>query len=192
MTGGASDGLEVQLESPGAEKTIGSSPSSHIRLTARNVDAGHARITWDDGAIVLSDEGSAAGTFVNGEKVVSGHVLQDGDRISVGPPGSPESVRLLVRVPADLSAAAEAAPFLPRPGSDPAPSFTGPAAAEEDALPAFTIEAEESEPVVFEEAAAAPTPPPGAARAAPPAIVFEEAPVPPAPPADAPAPVAAA
>ena len=44
VTGGASDGLQIPLEAPGAEKIIGSGPSSHLRLTARNVDTLHAHI----------------------------------------------------------------------------------------------------------------------------------------------------
>src|SRR6185436_1165303 len=38
VTGGTSDGLQIPLEAPGAEKIIGSGPSSHLRLTNRNVD----------------------------------------------------------------------------------------------------------------------------------------------------------
>jgi hypothetical protein len=185
VTGGASDGLEVQLESPGAEKTIGSAPTSHVRLVGRNVDAGHARVAWEDAGVVLSDDGSAAGTFVNGEKVGAGHMLQDGDRISVGPPGSPESVRLLVRVPANLGAAAEAAPFLAVAAArgDQIPAFAAVPARTADELPAFTVEGGDSEPLIFEEAAT-PEPPPAAPpapapRPAPspaPAIIFDESP----------------
>ncbi len=202
VTGGASDGLAVQLHAQGDEKTIGSAPNSHIRLTTRNVAASHARVSWEEGAVVLSDEGSAAGTFVNGEKISSGHVLQDGDRISVGPPGSPESVRLLVRVPADLGLALRSGFF---------PKFVEPAAApapvpapepESDELPAFAAPAED-EPILFEEAE--PTPGLGAPAFKPPepepvavpgtpAIILDEAPAPvpaaaaaPSPPVPAPA-----
>ena len=76
VTGGASDGLQIPLEAPGAEKTIGSGPSSHSGSPAATSTLIHARIAWEDAAVLLSDEGSAAGTFVNGEKVEAGHVLR--------------------------------------------------------------------------------------------------------------------
>src|ERR1700704_1305624 len=130
VTGGASDGLQIPLEAPGAEKIIGSAATSHVRLTSRNVDASHARIAWEDAVVTLSDEGSTAGTFVNGEKVGTGHILSDGDRISIGPPGSPESVKLLVRVPGNLAALA-AMPISLAPPPSRAPAFSG---ADEDPL----------------------------------------------------------
>lgn len=186
VTGGASDGLQIPLEVPGAEKIIGSGPSSHLRLTNRNVDTLHARIAWEDAGIVLSDVGSAAGTFVNGERVENEQVLSDGDRISIGPPGSPESVKLLVRVPGNLAAAA-AAPINLAPPPSATPSFSG---ADEDPL----VFADPAVPETFTPAFAPPsaeTPASGAA------IIFEETPSPPAPtvaavPAAAPSPPAPA
>ena len=159
---------------PGAEKTIGSGPTSHIRLTSRNVDFSHARISWEDAAVLLSDEGSAAGTFVNGEKVGAGHVLQDGDRISIGPPGSPESVKLLVRVPADLAAAAAL------PGLFAEPMAFG-ASSDDEAL----VFADPASPEHFTPAFSAPDPADAATDGA---IIFDEAaeqpavPAPPVPP----------
>ena len=178
VTGGASDGLQIPLEAPGAEKIIGSGPSSHLRLTARNVDTLHARIAWEDAGVVLSDVGSAAGTFVNGERVESEQVLADGDRISIGPPGSPESVKLLVRVPGNLAAVA-AMPVNLAPPPSPAPAFS---AAEEDPL----VFADPAVPETFTPAFAPPgaEAPPAAAGAA---IIFEE-PSPAAPAAPAPSP----
>jgi FHA domain-containing protein/IPT/TIG domain-containing protein len=173
VTGGSSDGLQIPLEAPGAEKIIGSGPTSHVRLTSRNVDASHARISWEDATVVLSDEGSAAGTFVNGEKVGTGHVLADGDRISIGPPGSPESVKLLVRVPGDLAALAARPGGLPRPAA-PAPAFTVPE--EEDPL----VFSDPAVPDKFTPAFAPPTaqPPVGG-----PAIIVDDSPPAPPPPA---------
>ncbi|HEV7501677.1 MAG TPA: IPT/TIG domain-containing protein, partial [Vicinamibacteria bacterium] len=183
VTGGASDGLEIPLEAPGVEKIIGSSATAHVRLSSRNVDGMHARVAWEDSAVILSDENSAAGTYVNGEKVGVGHVLQDGDRISIGPPGSPESVRLLVRVPADLAAAGDssglaladiaAAGFAaqkdePLIFADAEPAPAAPAAPEPYAAPPPATPP--SDGVVFFEEASAPTgatppspPPPGSA-----------------------------
>ena len=170
VTGGPSDGTEMQLEAPGSEKSIGSGLSSHLRLSTRNVDARHARVVWEDAAVILSDEGSAAGTFVNGERVAGSHVLQDGDRISIGPPGSPESVRLLVRVPGDLASAAAAVPMNLAPGTGMMPAFP----ADEDPV-FFAEETPAPAPAAF--APPAPAPPPAPPT---PAIVFDE-PVAPAP-----------
>ena len=185
VTGGASDGLQIPLESPGAEKIIGSGPSSHLRLTNRNVDTLHARIAWEDAGVVLSDVGSAAGTFVNGERVETEQVLSDGDRISIGPPGSPESVKLLVRVPGNLAAVA-AMPVNPAPPPSAAPSFS---TADEDPL----VFADPAVPETFTPAFAPPSAEPAADG---PAIIFEESPAPPAPrvaaPVPAPAPTPAA
>lgn len=107
VTGPPRDGTLLALEGPGAEKVLGASPDAHLRLEADNVDAIHARIRWDPArGVILTDVGSAAGTYVNGERVGAGHTLQDGDRVSLGPPGSKASVKLLVRLPRDLGAAA--------------------------------------------------------------------------------------
>ena len=178
VTGGASDGLQIPLEAPGAEKIIGSGPSSHLRLTSRNVDTLHARIAWEDTGVLLSDVGSAAGTFVNGERVETEQVLSDGDRISIGPPGSPESVKLLVRVPGNLATAAAMPINLAPP---PAPAAFA-AAEEEDPL-VF------ADPAVPEKFTPAFAPPEAEAAATGPAIIFDESPPPPpvAPAAPAPA-----
>jgi hypothetical protein len=101
VIGGPRDGETLQLDSTGVEKLLGSGPDCHLRLAAGNVDAHHARVVWDEGrGVLLSDEASGSGTFVNGEAVGPEHRLQDGDRICLGPPGSQGSVKLLARVPA--------------------------------------------------------------------------------------------
>ena len=93
VTGPPRDGTLITLEGPGAEKVLGASPDAHLRLEADNVDAIHARVRWDaTRGVMLTDVGSAAGTYVNGERVGAGHMLQDGDRVSLGPPGSRASV----------------------------------------------------------------------------------------------------
>jgi FHA domain-containing protein/IPT/TIG domain-containing protein len=111
VTGPPRDGTLLALEAPGAEKVLGASPDAHLRLEADNVDAIHARVRWDAArGVILTDVGSAAGTYVNGERVGAGHPLQNGDRVSLGPPGSKSSVKLLVRLPRDLATAAAAVP----------------------------------------------------------------------------------
>jgi len=157
VTGPPRDGTLLTLEAPGAEKVLGASPDAHLRVEADNVDAIHARVRWDAArGVILTDVGSAAGSYVNGERVGAGHTLQDGDRISLGPPGSRASVKLLVRLPRDLGAAAA-----PTAGTDEAP------------------------PIILEDVAVTPYVAPAAPPAPPaPPVPAAPAPAPPAPAAE--------
>jgi hypothetical protein len=98
VTGGAQDGLTVACE--GGPKLLGSGLVAQVRISAGNVAASHALLEWDGAQLSLSDAGSATGTFVNGEKIGSDrHPVSEGDRVYLGPPGSPDSVSLLVCPP---------------------------------------------------------------------------------------------
>jgi pSer/pThr/pTyr-binding forkhead associated (FHA) protein len=55
------------------------------------VSARHATLRREPVGVVLEDEGSLNGTFVNGQ-LIQQHLLEDGDQIQVGP-------HLLVFVP---------------------------------------------------------------------------------------------
>ncbi|MET0552339.1 MAG: IPT/TIG domain-containing protein [Vicinamibacteria bacterium] len=170
VTGGARDGASLVVDTQGFEKVLGSGSDCHLRVEAQNVDFHHARILWDERGVVLSDEGSSTGTYVNGERIGPDHPLLDGDRICLGPPGSRNSVKMLVRVPAEI-AEAQTIGFT-------APAFdlpvemdeleaveTAPSATVPDFPPART--APEPPPILFE-----PEPEPE-----PEAIVFQEPPV---------------
>ena len=61
-------------------------------LAGPTVSARHATVRIEPIGVVLEDEGSLNGTFVNGERIEQ-RLLEDGDRIQVGP-------HLLVFVPA--------------------------------------------------------------------------------------------
>lgn len=102
VTGGELDGQTLFME-PGSERVLGAGADCHLRLPLANVDGVHARLSWDLHGLVLSDLGSANGTYVNGERVQFDRALSDGDRVCLGPPGSRQSVKLLVRVPSDAS-----------------------------------------------------------------------------------------
>ncbi len=135
VTGSALDGTTLVLESPGIEKVLGSGRDCHLRVEGGNVDSHHARVLWEDRGVFLSDEGSSTGTYVNGERIGADHPLEDGDRVCLGPPGSRNTVKILVRVPAEV---AEAQTI----------SFAAPAADEPVVLaPAVTMP--EPEPIVF-------------------------------------------
>jgi hypothetical protein len=179
VTGGSRDGHELVLEALSAEKVLGSGPSCHLRLEAPNVDVVHAQVSWEAQGILLTDVGSQAGTYVNGERIGDEHPLQDGDRVTLGPPGSSGSVKLLVFIPQALPQAAAAPP--PAGGEplldlgDTGPTFGGEAEAfvlaeDEPDTPAFSVAAAPS-PAIEPPPRAPVTPP---SRSATPAIILDE------------------
>ncbi len=96
VTGGPHDGETLPLL-PGGERMLGSGAGVSLRLELANVAARHARLLNDAGrGVLISDLGSSAGTFVNGEKLEGERVLNLGDRVCLGPPGAKASVKLLV------------------------------------------------------------------------------------------------
>jgi hypothetical protein len=101
VAGGPHDGTAVVIDGPAAEKILGSGGTCHARFAAANVAPAHARVTWEDRGIVVSDAGSETGTYVNGERIGDDQVLNDGDRLFLGPPGSKDTVKFLVMIPAD-------------------------------------------------------------------------------------------
>lgn len=63
---------------------LGRDPACDIPILDRRVSRQHARIEpEDDGSLLLVDNGSSNGTFVNGEQVAEQH-LEIGDRIGLG------------------------------------------------------------------------------------------------------------
>lgn len=58
-----------------------------ILLAHPNVSRLHARVEMNDGVAVVTDLGSANGTFVNGKRVLRSATLRRGDRIDIGPFG---------------------------------------------------------------------------------------------------------
>ena len=159
VTGGPQDGATIACDT-GEEKVLGSGAQAHLRLTGGNVAATHARLAWSGEHLLLTDDVSATGTFVNGEKIQEPYPLTEGDRVYLGPPGSPDSVSLLVCPPVD----AKNEPLLLEP---PAPSFTE----------------EKDQPLVLDAPAVAPAfdflapPPPPSAKPAPPPPVGAADPV---------------
>lgn len=99
VTGGPRDGDILLVNEPGLDRWLGSGTEADLRVEATNVDPRHARVVWDVSGLLLTDEGSSTGTYINGERIATSHPLQDGDRVCLGPPGSRHSVKLLVRVP---------------------------------------------------------------------------------------------
>lgn len=71
--------------------TIGRHEDNDIVLAGPTVSARHAILRCEQVGVVLEDEGSLNGTFVNGQ-LIQQHLLEAGDQIQVGP-------HLLVFVP---------------------------------------------------------------------------------------------
>jgi len=64
--------------------TIGRNAENDIVLAGPTVSARHATVRRESVGVVLEDEGSLNGTFVNGQ-LVQQHLLEAGDQIQVGP-----------------------------------------------------------------------------------------------------------
>jgi hypothetical protein len=181
VAGGPRNGETLVLDSPGRGRVLGSAADCNLRFSGSAVDNHHARVTWEEArGIVLADQSSANGTWVNGERVAGERILQDGDRISLGPPGSAESVKLLVQIPPLLEAplvldADEGGNMFDEPFSlDTDEDDVFDASAQGDPFP---IAAPAAPPPPPPPVAAAPPPAPAAARppaAPPPAIIFED------------------
>jgi pSer/pThr/pTyr-binding forkhead associated (FHA) protein len=63
---------------------IGRALDNHIVITSKRVSREHARILKDGRKLTLEDCGSANGTFLNEDRVLTSIQLRDGDRISIG------------------------------------------------------------------------------------------------------------
>lgn len=69
---------------PAAGGSIGREPAREIALAADGtVSRRHASISPEAGTLVLRDEGSSNGTFVNGQRIQE-HALRPGDEIRIG------------------------------------------------------------------------------------------------------------
>src|SRR2546421_1350749 len=62
---------------------VGRSKSTETKLNDPHVSRVHCQVQIEDGKAMLTDSGSAAGTFVNGKKVAQ-QQLRTGDVIKVG------------------------------------------------------------------------------------------------------------
>ncbi len=74
------DRREFVLEE-GATLTIGRSPNNPIHIPERHVSRQHAVISFRDGIFMISDLGSANGTFVNDKQLTDPFPLAHGDVI---------------------------------------------------------------------------------------------------------------
>lgn len=71
---------------------IGRHDENDIMLAGPTVSARHATVRREQVGVVIEDEGSLNGTFVNGQRIEQ-QLLEDGDQVQIGP-------HLLLYVPA--------------------------------------------------------------------------------------------
>ncbi len=64
--------------------TIGRGTSADIVIADEAVSRAHATVRVDGQTVVLEDQGSSNGTFVNGERIASACRLAPGDVVKVG------------------------------------------------------------------------------------------------------------
>ena len=69
---------------PAQPVVMGRSMDVEVRINDAGVSRRHARVLSDGLVVYLEDMGSANGTFLNGERLVSPRQLQEGDKITLG------------------------------------------------------------------------------------------------------------
>jgi hypothetical protein len=196
VTGGPLDGTTFEVDDSGRDRLLGASTDCDLQVLLGNVEPVHAKLARGPRGLLLSDGGSATGTYVNGEKIDVDYLLQDGDRICLGPPGSKNSAKLIVKLPPGGAAlpldatrsvfsSHDPQPILSIPESEPL-TFVEPehgGLTPVDRTPTRTPVAVPPPPPPFTPAAT--TAVPGAFKPAPPPPPPPLAPAPPPPPASA-------
>lgn len=64
--------------------TLGRAVENDVVITSKRASRAHARIVREGRKVVLEDLGSANGTFLNDERVLTPTALRDGDQITIG------------------------------------------------------------------------------------------------------------
>jgi pSer/pThr/pTyr-binding forkhead associated (FHA) protein len=120
MHSGPTPGKTFPME--GDVVTIGREAGNQIIINDAEVSRRHTQFVLQGGKYVVSDLGSTNGTFVNGQRVTSQHVLQPGEIISLG-----EQISLLfeavntVDPNATMLSSGARPPAIPRPAPRPQP-----------------------------------------------------------------------
>ncbi len=66
------------------EILVGRVPGNDLVLRAGNVSRQHSRFAYKDARLIVSDLGSANGTYVNGRRIRQPTILRDGDEVWIG------------------------------------------------------------------------------------------------------------
>lgn len=70
---------------PEGRAVIGRGQSADLRIPEEGVSRRHAGVHRQGGTVRVDDLGSVNGTYVNGERLTEPRVLEEGDKIQVGP-----------------------------------------------------------------------------------------------------------
>ena len=73
---------EIRIVSP--ELVLGREPGRPGSIDDASVSRRHARLTWDEAEVVVTDLGSKNGTFVRGARISEPVALKDGDELRIG------------------------------------------------------------------------------------------------------------
>ena len=116
---GPSAGSEFELSQ--AQTSLGRVKGADIVLPASSVSRKHAKITLEGTQYYIEDLGSSNGTYVNGQRITSRQMLNNGDRISLG-----QSITLRFDAPVadDATAIYEAEEAYPATAVAPSPATT--------------------------------------------------------------------
>jgi len=68
----------------GKSSLMGRDPACQVTLEDGQASRRHAEIREENGSYVLHDLGTTNGTFIGGERIQSGVVLEDGDELTIG------------------------------------------------------------------------------------------------------------
>ena len=160
-------GTRLDIDGSDEEVLVGADPDCRLALDLPGVSPIHARLSLDQGELIVHDTRSPRGVYVNDTRVTGQAPLRDGDVLWLGTPGEDESVMLQCRVT----------------GGVPLPAAVMPD--EASAAPVVFAEEEPPPPVVFADAPPADAVDPmadmGDLLAIAPPDPPQEAPVPPAP-----------
>ncbi|MEN4013548.1 MAG: FHA domain-containing protein [Chloroflexota bacterium] len=144
LKSGANAGLVFQLE--GGEISIGRETSNMVVINDPEVSRKHVRLFLQGDSYLIEDLGSTNGTSVEGERLVSPHVLQSGQLITLG-----ENTHLLFESTA-IDPDATVASLRSAPGDQPdkpVPSYDHPITAPPQVQPKrYAGQVPESPPVV--------------------------------------------
>ncbi len=77
----------IRVEVSNGTTVFGRSGECDVSLPFRQMSRKHFQVSRDGGLWVIEDLRSSFGTFLNGQRI-SSRVLQKGDRVTVGPPGT--------------------------------------------------------------------------------------------------------
>lgn len=70
---------------PEGRSVIGRAQQVELRIAEEGVSRRHACVRREGDVVLIDDLGSVNGTYVNGERIGEGRILEEGDKIQVGP-----------------------------------------------------------------------------------------------------------